>query len=97
MSPGDSMVGKGPLSILSLTGERGHSLHPAGQSLLLPMPRETSVAWSSTLCVEFSCLNSSLKPASVIPERCILHPAGSLDKCLGTPDGEWGISPGVLV
>ena len=23
-----------------------------------------------------------------------LHPSGSLDKCLGTPDGKWGLFPG---
>ena len=27
----------------------------------------------------------------------ILHFSGSLDKCLGTPDGKWGLSPGTCL
>ena len=30
------------------------------------------------------------------PESGVLHRSGTLDKCLGTPDGKWGLSPGTI-
>ena len=30
-------------------------------------------------------------------ESGAINPSGSFDKCLGTPDGEWGISPGAYL
>ena len=40
-------------------------------------------------CVELGYLDSGLEPASVVHWKwCAPHPSGSLDKCLGFPDGE---------
>ena len=30
-------------------------------------------------------------------ESGVLHPSGSLDRCLGTPETKWGISPGACL
>ena len=30
-------------------------------------------------------------------ESGVLHPSGSLDRCLGTPETKWGISPGAYL
>ena len=69
-------------------------LRPVEQSLQQRMSRE-KVAWSSTLvCGAQLPRRSSEVYFSYTIEGGALHPSGSLDKCLGTPDGEWGISPG---
>ena len=54
--PGDSPVGKGIVSVLQEKNLRsqagsgaGEVLSPAGQSLWPPVPRGSSVAWSSPL------------------------------------------------
>ena len=69
-------------------------LSPARQSLWWPMPREISMAWSSTL-VCGARLSQQWAGAylSYTLEGSVLHPFGSLDNCLGIPDGEWGLFP----
>ena len=70
-------------------------LSSARRSLWWLMPRETSVVWSSTLVCgaqlsqqwSGACLSYTLKVAY----SSLL---GLFDKCLGTPAGECGISPG---
>ena len=80
----------------SQVGSRaGKVFSPAGLSLQRPMPREISMAWSSTLGCGACLLSSGLEPASVTPWKGgVLHPSGSFDTCLGTPDAKCGISPG---
>ena len=68
---------------------------PAGQSPWWPMPGEIRVAWSSTLIYGAQLFQQWSGPALVIYlESGGLHASGSLDNCLGTPDGKWGLSPG---
>ena len=50
----------------------------------LPRGAELSLRWPG------ACLNYTL-------EDCVLQPSGSLDKCLGTLDGEWRNSPGAYL
>ena len=95
-------MGKGLVSVLQrrISGARWaigqvKVLHPAGQSLLWPMPREISVVWSSTpvcgvrLTQQWSetCLSYALK----VVDSTLLGP---FNKFLGTPAGKCGISSG---
>ncbi|KAF6125218.1 hypothetical protein HJG60_009739 [Phyllostomus discolor] len=70
-------------------------LGPAGQSLRQLMPREIGMVWSSTLgCgVQLSRQWFATYLRHTI-ESAVLHPPESLDKCLGSPDGKWRLSPG---
>ena len=77
-------------------GEQGRrSPRSSRAEPLWSMPRETSVVWSSTLVCgaqlsqqwSGACLSYTLKVAY----SSLL---GLFDKCLGTPAGECGISPG---
>ena len=83
----------------SQVGSRaGEVLSPAGQSPQRPMPREMSVAWSSTLVHgaqqsqqwSGACLSYTLR---VVCSTLL----GLFDKCLGTPDTKWGLCPGVYL
>ena len=54
--------------------------------------------WSSTLvCGAQLSQQCSEACFSYALEGGALHHYGSLDKCLGTPDGEWGIFPGAYL
>ena len=61
---------------------------PAGQSLQQPVPRDIGVAWRSTLVCG----------AQLSQQWCAdCLPSGSFHKCLGTADGNCGISPGAYL
>ena len=73
-------------------------LSPVGQSLQWPVPREISVVWSGPLVCgaqlsqqwSGACLSYTLR---VVYSTLL----GLLDKCLGTPDTNWGICPGAYL
>ena len=79
-----SQVGSGADKILS----------PSGQSLQRLLPRDQRGmeqhfgAWSSAVSAVLWSL------PQLYLESGVLHPSGSLAKCLGTPDDNWGICPG---
>ena len=67
----------------------------AGQSLQQLMPREISVAWSSTLgCAARLSQQWSGNCLSYILRVVYSTLLGLSDKCLGTPDAKWRICPG---
>ena len=73
-------------------------LSPAGQSPHQPMPREISVAWSSTLGVWGSAVSAvAWKLPLLYTESGILYPSGSFDNCLGICDAKCGICPGAYL
>ena len=56
--------------------------------------REIGVIWSSTQgCGAQLSRQWFATYLSHILESALLHPSGSLDKYLGTPNGKWGLSP----
>ncbi|KAF6125194.1 hypothetical protein HJG60_009719 [Phyllostomus discolor] len=81
------------------SGQQGREvLSPARQSLRWPMPREVSVAWSSTLvCGARLSQQGSGTGLSYTLKLVHSTPLGLFNKCLGTPDAKEPmdrISPG---
>lgn len=48
-------------------------------------------------CVKLGCLGSGLESACYALKKVYSTPLGLFDKCLGTPDGKCGISPGAYL
>ena len=73
----------------------GEVFSPAGQSLRCPMPRDISVARSSTgLCgaqLSQQCSGTCLCYTLKMVYSTLL---GLFSKCIGTPDAKWGICSG---
>ena len=97
-------MGKGVVSILPgrISRDRWQQgrRHPQPSRAGPPaaMPREISVAWSSTL-VCGAQLSQQWAGTRLPYILKVVHSIslGPFDKCLGTPDGKWGISPGAYL